>query len=259
MGYYAKCSKSKIRITDESAALTALKEANAKKSLTDAEEFGRSETNSERLARASSFDDALGLLFWEVRRGPNGAIVGLAFDFTFDELEHEAIFNALAPFIAGGSYLVIEGEDETCWRTTFEKGRATTGVTSINIGLEVTESRVGIVDEAAALSALRERHERDPLQPGDDSLLRASTLDEALECFEWSVVRDGDGNVTALTGDWAPLVTEEKTVLDMIQSDQLLATLAPFVTDESYVIIEGEAELRWKVSFQAGRVREKEL
>lgn len=52
------------------------------------------------------------------------------------------------------------------------------------LALEATQSRVGIVDEAAAASALRERHKTDPLQSDDDRSLRVSTLDDALETFD---------------------------------------------------------------------------
>jgi hypothetical protein len=48
------------------------------------------------------------------------------------------------------------------------------------LALKASQSRVGIVDEAAAVCALREWRKTDPLQSDDERWLRASTLDQAL-------------------------------------------------------------------------------
>lgn len=47
MSDYARCIDSQICIADWSAALAAIKRANAKRALTNATDFGREDSNSE--------------------------------------------------------------------------------------------------------------------------------------------------------------------------------------------------------------------
>lgn len=72
---------------------------------------------------ARSLEDALGVWRWRVRMGPlrNHSIIAIHFEG--EKLGDDfIILQAIAPFVEGGSFIEMQGEDGTVWRWVFENG-----------------------------------------------------------------------------------------------------------------------------------------
>lgn len=111
-------------------------------------------------------------------------------------------------------------------------------------------SRVRFTNEKKALDALLERHAKNSLFTNNETaqlLTQSASLDEALDCFLWKVIRDKHGKINGLCLD---------NKFDLFRFEEAFETLAPFIADGSFLIIHGEEGEIWRMSFRSGRLNE---
>lgn len=75
----------------------------------------------------------------------------------------------------------------------------------------------------------------------------AENVESLIMAFGWNYFLDDDGNITDVWKDGGQKLGQE---------DCLFAALAPFIKDESYIIMQGEDDLIWRWYFENGEMIE---
>lgn len=108
MGYYMNLRDYSLHMKKEDfdAALEAVKAAFPK---------------NDSIQRVKTLEDAMSYFCYGSEMDDNGDICDLCFDGEKLRDDYE-FWSALAPFMADGDYIEMEGEDLTLWRWTFKNG-----------------------------------------------------------------------------------------------------------------------------------------
>lgn len=78
-----------------------------------------------------------------------------------------------------------------------------------------------------------------------ETVLKAETLEDALNEWRWDVTEDSEGNIRGLTFSGEKLGDDE----------DLFCNLAPFIEHRGYIEIRGEDDAQWRWVFWRGEIR----
>jgi hypothetical protein len=120
MGYYIEQRGSHFNIPASKvpAAFEAVKATVA------ANPYDLSWVDKTRVANAPTFEQAMKACRWEISTEPKtGDVYGIFFAGEKCGGDEEVVLNAIAPFVDGGSYIEMQGEENEVWRWYFLDGK----------------------------------------------------------------------------------------------------------------------------------------
>ena len=131
MGYYIEQTDSKFFIahTDVEKALSAIKGIMHSHDQMRGGSWGpdgKTErwyawVNTDEVLQSQTLVDALESWRWKARTDSVGNVCGI--EFVGEKSgQDELLFDAIAPYVESGSYIVMRGEDGEVWRWYFEEG-----------------------------------------------------------------------------------------------------------------------------------------
>jgi hypothetical protein len=116
MSYEIRCLESHFRVSDPDQALAALKAENRHAALFDFEDVPA------KINAAATLCEALEACGWDAEVDGDERIAALFYEGNlltdFDDIER--LFRVLARFVEAGSFLLICGEDNACFRYAFK-------------------------------------------------------------------------------------------------------------------------------------------
>jgi hypothetical protein len=111
-----------ISVDDQDAALQAMRDLDGRATVHDAVGPHFAYVDPRRLARATTFAGAMYAWRWLPSVDGEGNIVSL--EFTGEkEGDEDILFEAIAPWVRDGSFVVAACEDGRVWRWLFQSGR----------------------------------------------------------------------------------------------------------------------------------------
>lgn len=133
MGYCMSQRESRFRI-DAAKMADAFSALNTLAMKAPAQGRGHfSWVNTATLHQAQSLQDHLDEWRWEPSFDPQGNLIEVS--FTGEKLgDDKALFDALAPFVTSGSFIVMQGEDGEMWRWVFDGTRCVEQSASVSFG-----------------------------------------------------------------------------------------------------------------------------
>jgi hypothetical protein len=113
-----------VKAENKPAALAAIKALAGKETIHDGvnqQNHHFSWVTTSKFLEADSLEEAMGAWRWTAYEDPNGNIDSIAFEGE-KAGDDTVLFEAIAPFVEHGSYIMMEGEDGYIWRWMFTDG-----------------------------------------------------------------------------------------------------------------------------------------